>query len=96
VPLCPPQILLGLTAIEWYEREKQRQRKREREREKILENMDRELFQCHFVHHKSYLDCAAIEACLRGKRLLTNASTKPLPIFFEFKGSGLLFLPVAE
>jgi len=38
-----------------------RERERQREKEKILKNKERELFQCHFVHHKSYLDCSAIE-----------------------------------
>jgi len=43
----------------------------ERKRDNTEEYGQRELFQCHFVHHKSYLDCAAIEVDLRGKRLLT-------------------------
>jgi hypothetical protein len=51
----PPQIVLGLAAIEWYKRERERggEGEGEREKEKILKNTEREMFQCHFVDHKS-------------------------------------------
>jgi hypothetical protein len=37
-----------------------------------LKDSEKNLSQCHFVHHKSHVDYSGSERCLRGEKPVTN------------------------